>query len=142
MSTTAFTALFRRDMYLYITDRRAVIMSIAAPILIGSFFGYLFSGAGNDAPASRMPVAVIDNDRSGISQRLVTALAADRALDVGQSSLEEARARVRSGKTTVAVAVHKGFGYQAARSFFRNVEKPEIQLLSLAATTELIRLRV
>ena len=128
MNTTAFLALVRRDLQLFFTDRRAVIMSFVAPILIGSFFGYLFGGVADRGP-SRIAVTAIDGDRSAISQRLVTALAGDKALEVKPGEIEPARAAVRSGKTTVAAVIPKGFGDQSARSFFRGGEKPEIQLM-------------
>ncbi len=129
MSMTAFAALVRRDLYLYITDRRAVIMSLAAPILIGSFFGYIFGGVANDAPSARVPVAVIDNDQSEISRRLVAGLTADRMLEIRPGTLEQARAAVRGGKTTVAVAIPQGFGPQAAQALFRGGNPPELELL-------------
>ena len=37
----AFIALVRKDLVLYFSNRRSVIMSIAAPILIAAFFGSL-----------------------------------------------------------------------------------------------------
>ena len=39
---TAFLALVRKDLRVFFGDRRAVIMAFVAPILIGSFFGYVF----------------------------------------------------------------------------------------------------
>ena len=129
MSTIAFRALVGRDLRLFFTDRRAVVMSFVAPIVIGSFFGYIFRNAGSDEPASKIPVAVVDQDQSDLSRRLVSAFAADSALEVRQPALEEARASVRSGKTTVAVVIPKGFGDQAPRAFFRNAGKPDILML-------------
>ena len=41
---TAFLALVRKDLQIFFGDTRAVIMAFAAPILIGSFFGYVFGG--------------------------------------------------------------------------------------------------
>ena len=53
MSWIPFTALVRRDLRLFFLDRRAVTMSFVAPILIGSFFGYLFGNV-SDRPASKI----------------------------------------------------------------------------------------
>ena len=41
---TAFLALIRKDLLVFFQDRRAVLMTFVAPILIGSFFGYVFGG--------------------------------------------------------------------------------------------------
>ena len=45
-------ALVRKDLILFLSDRRALLVNLLLPILIASFFGYLFGGAG-DAPAGR-----------------------------------------------------------------------------------------
>ena len=50
----AFIALLRKDLVLHFSNRRAVLMSIAAPILIAAFFGSLFGGSGlASIPATR-----------------------------------------------------------------------------------------
>jgi ABC-2 type transport system permease protein len=129
MSYTAFQALVRRDLRLFFQDRRAVTMSFVAPIVIASFFGYIFGGAAQDRPASKIVVAIVDQDDSEVSRKVIAALAADAALDVKGQALEEAREAVRGGKTTVAVVIPPGFAERAGKSFFRGGDKPEIQLL-------------
>ncbi len=47
--TTAFRALVRKDLQIFFSDRRAVLMSVVAPIVIASFFGYIFGGQGGGA---------------------------------------------------------------------------------------------
>ncbi|MBZ5618682.1 MAG: ABC transporter permease [Acidobacteriia bacterium] len=126
MSMIAYTALVRRDLKLFFRDRRAVLMCFAAPILIGSFFGYLFSGASGSGETARIPVAVIDQDGSEISRRLVAGIGGDKALELRQATLEQARDRIRTGKLTVAAVIPKGFGDQAATALFRGTDKPEI----------------
>ena len=60
MSYTAFQALVWRDLRLFFQDKRAVTMSFVAPIVIASFFGYIFGGVADDRPASKIAVAVVD----------------------------------------------------------------------------------
>jgi ABC-2 type transport system permease protein len=129
MSYTAFQALVGRDLRLFFMDKRAVTMSFAAPILIGSFFGYIFGGAGEAGPPSKIAVAVVNQDNSEVSRKVVAALAADAALDVKSLALGEAREMVRGGKTTVAAVIPSGFAERAGKAFFRGGDKPEIQLL-------------
>jgi ABC-2 type transport system permease protein len=128
MNPTAFLALFRKDLKLFFSDKRAVLMSFAAPILIASFFGFLFSGSSR-GDAAKVPVSAVDLDGSEVSKRLLAALAADKGLDLRAEALDAARERVRKGKATVAVVVPKGFGEDAARAFFRGGLKPEIGVL-------------
>jgi ABC-2 type transport system permease protein len=129
MSYTAFQALVQRDLRLFFMDKRAVTMSFAAPILIGSFFGYIFGGVSDDKPPSKIAVAVVDQDNSDVSRKVVAALGADAALDVTSRALGEARERVRGGKTTVAAVFPPGFADGAGKALFRGGDKPQIQLL-------------
>jgi ABC-2 type transport system permease protein len=129
MNFTAFFALARRDVRLFFLDRRAVVMSFLAPILIASFFGYIFGGAAKDEPAAKIDVAAVDLDTGGISAKIVSALRAEAALRVKKMPLGEAREAVRSGKITLAVVIPSGFAESAIRAFLRGFGKPEIQLL-------------
>jgi ABC-2 type transport system permease protein len=142
MSYTAFEALVRRDLRLFFMDKRAVTMSFAAPILIGSFFGYIFGGVSDDKAPSKIVVAVVNQDNSEVSRKVVAALGADAALDVKSLALEEARELVRGGKMTVAAVIPSGFADRAGKSFFRGGDKPEIRLLydpSHSAELQMVR---
>jgi ABC-2 type transport system permease protein len=142
MSLTAFAALVRRDLRLFSMDRRSVIMSFVAPIVIASFFGYLFGGVTNGGTASKIAVAAVDEDGSQVSQKVIAALAADKSLDVKSRASADARESVRAGKTAVAAVFPKGFGDQSARAFFRGGERPEVQLLydpSHSAEVQMVR---
>jgi len=52
----AFRALIKRDLRLFFSDRRAVLISFVAPICIASFFGYIFGGGRGSDDAARVPV--------------------------------------------------------------------------------------
>lgn len=122
----AFIALVRKDLVLYFSNRRSVVMSIAAPILIAAFFGSLFGGSGTK-PAN-IPVAITDLDRSELSAKIVAAMRADSALTVSEASEADAVAQVKAGKLRAAVTLPVGFGAQAARALFGGADKPEIVL--------------
>jgi len=128
MGLQAWRAMVRKDLLLFFTDRRAVIMSFAAPITIASFFGFIFSGNQN-AEKARVPVRVVDLDHSVISNGIVSGLSADKRLEVSAGTVEESRDAVRRGKTTVAVVVPAGFGDAAGRAFFGGAAKPQFELL-------------
>ena len=55
-------AMIRKDLQLFLTDRRAVIMSLVAPIAIASFFGSIFSGGSGET--AKIPIAIVDQDNS------------------------------------------------------------------------------
>ncbi|HST31743.1 MAG TPA: ABC transporter permease [Chthoniobacterales bacterium] len=124
-----FLALIRKDLKLFLRDRRAVVVGLLVPIVCGSFFGYLFGGHKGIVETSKVPVLVMDQDESEISRALVSELAAEKNLAVQQSTLEAARDAVRKGKATAAIIIPKGFGAEAGRALFRRTTKPEIGLL-------------
>lgn len=124
---SAFLALMRTDLVLYFSNRRAVLMSIVAPILIAAFFGSLFGGSGSSKPAN-ITVAVADLDRSELSGRVVAALRADEALTLSELPADQALAQVREGKLRAAVTLPTGFGAAAGAALFGAGPKPEITI--------------
>lgn len=124
-----FLALVRKDLKLFFTDRRAVLVGLLVPILCGSFFGYLFGGQKGSVETSKVPVLIIDQDESEISHGLITQLTGDKNLDVKPSTPDAARDAVRKGKATAAIIIPKDFGSEAGRAFFRSTGKPELGVL-------------
>ena len=49
MTFIPLLAMVRKDLQLFFSDRRSVIVSFVVPIAIGSFFGAVFSGGGGKA---------------------------------------------------------------------------------------------
>jgi ABC-2 type transport system permease protein len=100
-------------------DRVAQALTFLLPIIFFSIFATVFGGQGSDA-TSRIRVAVVDEDRSDVSRRIVEALQAEKALrvrltqgDEGQGpALDRAGAErtVRNGDAPVAVVIPSGFG--------------------------------
>jgi ABC-2 type transport system permease protein len=127
--TTALAALVRKDLRIFFSDRRAVIMSFVAPIAIASFFGYIFGGLGGKTETSRIPVLVVDQDRSPISRDIFSRLQGEKTLSVLASGLDEARAAVKKGSATVAVVIPPNFGTEAGSAFFSRAGKPDIGVL-------------
>jgi ABC-2 type transport system permease protein len=123
---SAFLHLLLTDLRLYFSNRRAVIMSIAAPILIASFFGFLF-GNSNAGPSS-IPVALVDLDNSALSKKLITAMRTDKLFDLKVTNQAEALALVRAGTVKATVIFPAGFGQRASTSLFTATGKPELQL--------------
>jgi ABC-2 type transport system permease protein len=129
MPFTPFVAMVRKDLQLFFSDRRAVIMSFAVPILIASFFGSIFSGPSRDAEPAKIAVIVVDQDASPISSAIVDGVRTDRNLALTAADVEQARDSVRRGRTSVAVIIPKGFGDAAGRAFFSGRAKPELEVL-------------
>lgn len=121
----AFIALVRTDLVLYFSNRRALLMSIAAPILIAAFFGSLFGNSGSKR--AHITVAVTDFDRSELSGRVVAAMRGDATFAVTETSEADARSLVKAGKVAAAITVPAGFGKLAGSAMFGGT-KPELVL--------------
>ena len=120
-------ALVRKDLRLFFSDRRAVIVSFAVPIAIASFFGSIFPGARTEPV--RLAVAIIDQDDSAISRDLIVSARADARLTITQTSLADAREAVRRGATSVAIIVPSGFGHAAGQALLGRGERPALEFL-------------
>jgi ABC-2 type transport system permease protein len=129
MTLTPFLAIVQKDLQVFLSDRRAVIMAFVMPIAIGSFFGMLFSGQRSSDEVAKVPVLVVDQDNSTISKNIVAGISTDANLSVESASVDQARDRVRRGSAAVAIVIPAGFGDAAGRAFFRGTNKPQLDLL-------------
>lgn len=127
MAMTPILAMVRKDLQLFFSDRRAVIMSFVAPIAIASFFGSIFSG-NTTSERAKIPIAIVDQDRSAISTAILAGARADANVTVTTPTAEEARDGVQKGTVTVAVVVPAGFGEASGRAFFVGQDKPSLTM--------------
>ena len=129
MSLIPLLAMIRKDLLLFFSDRRSVIVSFVVPIAIASFFGAVFAGGGQNREPARIAIAILDQDGSAISKAVVAGAETDKNLKVAKPTEAEARELVKTGKTPVAVIFPKGFGDASGQAFFGNGEKPVLTLL-------------
>jgi ABC-2 type transport system permease protein len=124
MQLAAFRALVRKDLVLYFSNRRALVMSILAPIVIAAFFGAIF-GSGMDKP-TRIPIAFADRDASALSKAVAAAVKADAAFEVKEGDEAAAVALAREGKVRAAVVLPAGFGEQARTALVGGGARPVV----------------
>jgi ABC-2 type transport system permease protein len=120
----ALKALIRKDLILYFSNRRALIMSIAAPIFIAAFFGSIF-GADTTKP-SKIPIAVSDLDASPLSKAVVASLQSDSAFEIRELGPAEGEAQSRAGKVRAAIVLPAGFGAALPQAVMGGGAKPTI----------------
>jgi ABC-2 type transport system permease protein len=123
---TAFLALVRKDLILYLSDRRALLMHLVLPIVIAAFFGSVFGGS---AKGGRIDVAVVQQDTSAAGAKIAAGLKADPNLHVTAMDLAQAEAAVRKGSQAVAIVLPAGFTEAAGAAMFSRSDKPVIRLL-------------
>ena len=128
MSLTAFLAMVRKDLLLFKSDRRAMIVAFLVPIFIGSFMGSLFGGSG-EAERPRVKLALVDEDGSAVSKAIVSGAQNDPNLNVTVTSQAEARDLVGKGTIAVGVVLPKQFGEASTKALFQQSgPKPELQV--------------
>jgi ABC-2 type transport system permease protein len=125
---TAFLALVRKDLILFLSDRRALLVSLVLPIFIASFFGYLFGGSG-PAKTGTIDVALVQQDSGEIGAKIGAALKADATLRITEMDAAQARAAVAKGGQKAAIVIPAGFGEAAGAAMFSAGQKPSIEVL-------------
>jgi ABC-2 type transport system permease protein len=123
---TPFFALVRKDLILFLSDRRALVIGLALPIVIAAFFGSLFGG---NAKGSAIEVALVQQDSSEAGARIAAGLKADPNLHVRPMTMAQAQQAVRKGDQKVAIVLPAGFAEAAGAALFGGSDKPAIQLM-------------
>ena len=142
MAVIPLLAMVRKDLQLFFSDRRSVIVSFVVPIAIASFFGAVFSGGGQNREPARIAVAIVDQDGSAISKAIVAGAETDKNLKIAKPTVDEAREAVKKGSTAVAVVIPKGFGDASGQALFGGGDKPVLTLLhDPSKSTELAMVR-
>ena len=129
MAIRQMIAMVRKDLQIFFSDHRAVIMSFAVPIAIASFFGSIFSGPTRNTEPAKIAIIVVDHDESPISKAIVSGLQQDRNFKVATTTVEQARDTVRRGRTAAAIVIPKGFGDAAGLALFSRREKPQLDVV-------------
>ena len=119
-------------------DRVAQALTFVLPIVFFSIFATVFGGQ-RDASTARIRIAVVDEDHSEVSTRLVEGLRMEKSLRARLTadesgtgpSLDRAAAErlVHGGDVPVAVVIPKGLGEAFSQNGFAG-GGPPIQLLS------------
>jgi ABC-2 type transport system permease protein len=119
-------------------DRVAQALTFILPIVFFSIFAMVFGRQGN-ASTARIRIAVVDEDHSEVSARLIEGLQSEKSLRPRMTSEESgtgptldraaAERLVRAGDVPVAVVIPQGLGQAFAANGFAG-GGPPIQLLS------------
>ena len=120
----ALKALVRKDLALFFSNKRALVITIAAPILIAAFFGSLFTPKSDKL--AKIAIAVVDLDQSALTKKITAALTADEAFLVSTPTMTEATGLVREGKLRAAIVLPSGFGATAPTALFGGADKKNL----------------
>jgi len=126
---TAFKALVRKDIALFLRDRRALVVSVLTPIVVAAFFGFLFGGTGSGGnPISRMAVGITDLDDTALTRAVMESLTQDESLAMQVLPEDQARQLVKSGKLRAAIVFPAGFESAATGALVGLGQMPDVRL--------------
>jgi ABC-2 type transport system permease protein len=101
-------AIARKDLLLLWRDKAGLFFVLLFPLVYGLFFGAIFSGQGGGA--SKLRIAVVDQDGTPAARAFRDRLAASAALEVEDLALAAAADAVRKGRKVAYVLLPEGFG--------------------------------
>jgi ABC-2 type transport system permease protein len=113
-----------KDLVLTTRDWLGMFFIVGFPILMGIFFGSMYSGIG-DQRTTKLDVAIVDEDGSPMSAKFVESIGSGGSINV--LKLDRARAfdRVRLGDLIGVICIPKDFGKTAGMIW---IEGPAIEL--------------
>jgi ABC-2 type transport system permease protein len=127
---TAFRALVRKDIAIFLRDRRALVVSVLTPIVVAAFFGFLFAGTGaGGRVVSRMAVGITDLDGSALTKAVIESLNEDESLQIQLLPEPQAEQMVRAGKLRAAVVFPAEFESLATGALVGGAGLPDLKLL-------------
>ncbi len=127
---TAFKALVRKDIAIFLRDRRALVVSVLTPIVVAAFFGFLFGGTGaGGRVVSRMAVGITDLDGSALTKAVIESLSQDESLQIQLLPEAQAEQLVRAGKLRAAVVFPAEFESLATGALVGGAGMPDLKLL-------------
>jgi ABC-2 type transport system permease protein len=121
-------ALIRKDLILYVSNRRALVLNILMPIVLGGFLGYIFGGSGKSEPV-KVDVALVQQDDSALGKKIGAALRNGGTLQVHEMSLQAAQEQVNTGKLMVAIVLPAGFAEAAGAAVLSGRGKPTLSII-------------
>jgi ABC-2 type transport system permease protein len=131
---TLLWELARKDMQLFLADRRGVLLCFAVPILLGSVFGSIFQRPASGSFA-RLPLQLVVEDDSPVTRRIVEGLQTSERLEIRRTDRAGALKRLGSDNGGVVLILPAGFGRLTDLHRPPGEPLPRIELLHHPAST-------
>src|SRR6185369_12149747 len=106
----ALLALTRANIRSYTRDRAAVFWTLAFPLVFIVLFGLIFQGSSG----ARLNLGWVDTERSPASEQLKAGFAALDGVTLTDTTFEDAKAQMQTGKLDGTIVVPVGYGASLA----------------------------
>jgi linearmycin/streptolysin S transport system permease protein len=97
--------LVRKDLMIFFADRQGALMTVLVPVVLASLLGMLFAPRSS---STVLQLLVVTSEQNEKVQDFVAAIAASESFEVEQVDEATARARVGSGKASLALILPLG----------------------------------
>lgn len=102
--------LFKKDILLFIQDKRSLLMSLLLPIVLIALFGFILKGNTEDGNSlSPIKLLVCDEDVSETSEALISVLDSSENLEIIQFDCTQSLNLINRGKYVGVLIFHDGF---------------------------------
>jgi linearmycin/streptolysin S transport system permease protein len=102
--------ILKKDLKLFFSDRKAVLLSFLIPILLISLFAFAFGGIGvGDSKAKPIQLLISDNDQSTDSKSVISKLDELAEVKLIPKDITDAVQLVKKGKYVGVLILEKGF---------------------------------
>src|SRR5215469_120162 len=103
--------LARKDLKLFLADRRGAVLCFTVPVLLASAFGAIFH---RPAGAVRLPLLIVAEDGSPLTRRVVDGLLHSDMLEAAETDRATALRRLEQRGSGVVLVLPAGFGRAGA----------------------------
>ncbi|MBN2774443.1 MAG: ABC transporter permease [Prolixibacteraceae bacterium] len=102
--------IFKKDIILFLKDRRSVILTFLLPIILISLFTFAFGGmSGGNGDSNPIDLLITDFDKTKASENITYRLDTLKSVAVQIASYEESKEKIIKGDFPAALVLHKGF---------------------------------
>ena len=121
--------LVRKDLRIFVADRKSVMISFVTPVVLACFIGYLYQSTGKPSEPKRVSVLLVDQDKSEFTKDLIERLDKSGAFDVKSSSEAAAKRKVSHGDVALAIVIPSGFSDKAIQAMSQHSDPPSYRFL-------------
>src|SRR5580700_9857026 len=94
--------LIKKDVLLFVADKKAMMITFAVPVVIACFLGSVMGGFSTGATA-KIDVLVVDEDHSDATKAMIAKLEKSPLINPKPATRDEAQTAVKKGKVSTAL---------------------------------------
>jgi ABC-2 type transport system permease protein len=103
--------IFKKDLLLFLKDKRALLLTFLLPIILISLFAFAFGGMGGKSSKPRaIQFLVTDLDNTSYTKQIISKLDSVKEIEIHNTTLDSAKSQVNKGNDAGVLVFYSGFG--------------------------------